>query len=152
MNKFHIAIISVLGLTLPAFSREELSQTERSLLQPEMETQIQPTGLNKADFATGNWSCLRDRLHNSGVDVFGFYNNIISGNVAGGRDSGHATYDHDIWLGAKFDLEKLFSWKGGQFAVSGINREGEDLTAKYIGSIYSTQQLVGGQRWFLYQV
>ncbi|MEA3188361.1 MAG: porin [Chthoniobacter sp.] len=152
MNKFHLAIISVLGLTLPAFSREELPQTERSLLQPEMETQIRPTGLNKADYATGNWWSYRDRLHDAGVDVFGFYNNIISGNVSGGLDSGHATYDHDIWLGAKFDLEKMFGWKGGLFAVSGINREGEDLTAKYIGSIYSTQQLVGGQRWFLYQV
>src|SRR5207249_4197712 len=131
------------------FTRKRFLRQNDAFFSRKMETQIKPTGLNKADFATGNWSGLRDRLHDSGVDVFGFYNNIISGNVAGGRDSGHATYDHDIWLGAKFDLEKLFSWKGGQFAVSGINREGEDLTAKYIGSIYSTQQLVGGQRWFL---
>ena len=36
--------------------------------------------------------------------------------------------------------------------VSGIDRAGEDLTRKYVGSIYSVQQMVGGQRPFLYQV
>src|SRR4030095_15292902 len=49
-------------------------------------------------------------------------------------------------------LGKLFSWKGGLFVVSGIDRAGEDLTRKYVGSIYSVQQMVGGQRPFLYQV
>ena len=58
----------------------------------------------------------------------------------------------DAFAGLKFDLEKLVGWKGGLFVVSGINRDGEDLTTKYIGSIYSVQQMVGGQRPFLYQV
>jgi hypothetical protein len=52
----------------------------------------------------------------------------------------------------KFNLEKLVGWKGGLFVVSGIDRAGEDLTSKYVGSIYSVQQMVGGQRPFLYQV
>lgn len=111
-----------------------------------------PPGWTQNGYATGNWGGYRDRLHQSGVDVFGFYNNIISGNVTGGLDPGHATYDHDIWAGLKFDLGKLLGCQGGQFVVSGIDRYGEDLTTKYIGSIYSTQQLVGGQRFFLYQV
>jgi Carbohydrate-selective porin len=42
--------------------------------------------------------------------------------------------------------------EGGLFVVSGIDRAGEDLTKKYVGSIYSVQQMVGGQRPFLYQV
>ncbi len=94
----------------------------------------------------------RERLFAAGVEVFGFYNSILNGNVSGGIHPRHATYVDDLWLGFKFDLEKLAGWKGGLFVVSGINRNGDDLTTRYIGSIFSTQQSVGGQRPFLYQV
>lgn len=122
------------------------------MLQPEHQAAVLPGGFNKADHLTGDWLGYRDRLQDSGMEVFGFYNSIVSGNVSGGRDPGHASYDDDFWVGLKFDLEKLLNWRGGQFVVSSVNRDGEDLTARHIGSIYSTQQLVGGQRPFLYQV
>ena len=86
------------------------------------------------------------------MDVFGFYNSIFNGNVSGGIHPRHATYVDGAWLKFKFDLEKLAGWNGGLFVVSGINRNGDDLTTRYIGSIFSTQQSVGGQRPFLYQV
>lgn len=152
--KSHLLLLSAI-LASPAFAQQEaepLTQTERSLLQAREEAAVLPGGFNKADYMTGDWGGLRDRLFQSGVEVFGFYNTIISGNVAGGIDPGNATYVHDTWVGLKFDLEKILGWNGGQFVVSGINRFGEDLTAKYIGSIYSTQQMVGGQRTFLYQL
>ena len=109
-------------------------------------------GFKKEDHITGDWDGYRERLFASGVEVFGFYNSILNGNVSGGTHPRHGTYVDDIWLGFKFDLEKLAGWKGGLFVVSGINRNGDDLTTKYIGSIFSTQQSVGGQRPFLYQV
>jgi porin len=84
--------------------------------------------------------------------VFGFYNSILNGNVSGGIHPRHATYVDDAFVGFKFDLDKLVGWRGGLFVVSGINRNGDDLTTKYVGSIFSTQQSVGGQRPFLYQV
>ncbi|MEO7932334.1 MAG: carbohydrate porin [Chthoniobacterales bacterium] len=152
MKALSPSLLAALLFAGTAFAEKPLTQTQQSLLQPEHETAIAPAGLSIDSLATGDWGGARTRLYRSGVDVFGFYNNIISGNVTGGRSSGHATYDHDIWLGVKFDLDVLFGWKGGQFVISGINREGEDLTNKYIGSIYSTQQLVGGQRTFLYQL
>lgn len=129
-----------------------LSRTDRSILQARDEAAVQPGGFEKADHITGDWGGARARLFESGVEVFGFYNSILNGNVSGGIHPRHATYVDDIWLGFKFDLEKLAGWKGGLFVVSGINRNGDDLTTKYIGSIFSTQQSVGGQRPFLYQV
>jgi len=125
---------------------------ERSILQAQDEAAVQPGDFNKADHLTGDWGGYRDRWENSGVEFFGFYNSILNGNVSGGIHPNHATYVDDLWLGVKFDLEKLFGWQGGQFVVSGINRNGDDLTSRYIGSIFSTQQSVGGQRPFLYQV
>lgn len=50
------------------------------------------------------------------------------------------------------DREKLVGWRGGLFVVSGINRNGDDLTTRDVRSIYSVQQCVGGQRPFLYQL
>ena len=129
-----------------------ISPTNRSVLRARDEAAVAPGGFNRADHMTGDWGGLRDRLFNSGVEVFGFYNSILNGNVSGGTHPRHATYVDDAWLGVKFNLEKLFGWRGGLFVVSGINRNGDDLTAKYIGSIFSTQQSVGGQRPFLYQV
>jgi porin len=129
------------------------SDSEPSIFQPEMEVEVPSGGgFNKADYATGDWGGYRTQLWAAGVEVFAFYNSIFSGNVSGGIHPGHATYVDDAWLGVKFDLEKLLGWGGGQFVISGINRDGNDLTHKYIGSIYSTQQMVGGQRTFLYQV
>jgi porin len=131
---------------------ESLPETEQSIFQPEMEVAVPPGGFMKWDHATGDWSGYRDRLQAAGVEVFAFYNSIFSGNIRGGTHPRHATYVDDAWMGMRFDLEKLFGWDGEQFVVSGINRNGDDLTARYIGSIYSTQQMVGGQRPFLYQV
>jgi porin len=130
-----------------------LSRTNRSILQPEMEAQLpHPGGFKAADHMTGNWDGLRERLFNAGVEVFAFDNSIYNGNVSGGIHPRHSTIVNDAYAGLKFDLEKVVGWQGGLFVISGIDRAGEDLTSKYVGSIYSVQQSVGGQRPFLYQV
>ena len=118
-----------------------------------MEAQVQrPSPFVAADHMTGDWGGAREQLFNAGIDVFVFDNSITNGNVTGGIHPGHATIVNDVFAGVKFDLEKLVGWRDGLFVVSGIDRAGEDLTNKYVGSIYSVQQSVGGQRPFLYQV
>ena len=154
MNRLSFALLCSLTLAGQSLAQDAvpLSRTNRSLIPAQDQAAVQSRGFKKEDHITGDWWGYRDRLHESGVEVFGFYNSIYNGNVTGGIHPHHATYVDDIWLGFKFDLEKLVGWKGGLFVVSGINRNGDDLTTKYIGSIFSTQQSVGGQRPFLYQV
>jgi porin len=129
-----------------------LSRTNRSLIPVQDQPAVEPGGFKKEDHITGDWGGFRERLFESGVEVFGFYNSILNGNVSGGIHPRHATYVDDAFVGFKFDLDKLVGWRGGLFVVSGINRNGDDLTTKYVGSIFSAQQSVGGQRPFLYQV
>ncbi len=139
------AIAFVLALTSAVFGQDTIpiSRTNRSILQPEMESQIQrPSGFTAADHMLGDCGGWRERLFAAGVEVFAFDNSIYNGNVSGGIHPGHATIVNDAFAGLKFDLEKLFSWQGGLFVVSGIDRAGEDLTRKYVGSIYSVQQMV----------
>src|SRR5438067_13323851 len=101
---------------------------------------------------TGDWGRWRERLFSAGVEVFAFDNSIYNGNVSAGTHPGHATIVNDAFAGLKFNLEKLVGWKGALFVVSGIDRAGEALTKKYVGSIDSVLQMGGGQRPFLYQV
>jgi porin len=139
--------------SLHAQDGDRVPRTTRSVLQSEMEAQVQrPSAFVAADHMTGDLGGARERLFDAGVDVFMFDNSIYNGNVAGGIHPGHATIVNDLFAGVKFDLEKLFGWRDALFVVSGIDRAGEDLTNKYVGSIYSVQQMVGGQRPFLYQV
>src|SRR5205814_9601173 len=143
------AIAFVLVFTSAAVAQDTIpiSRTNRSILQPEMEAQIEePSGFVAADHMVGDRGGWRERLFAAGVEVFAFDNSIFNGNVSGGIHPGHATIVNDAFAGLKFDLEKLFGWKGGLFVISGIDRAGSDLTTKYVGSIYSLQQMGGGQR------
>jgi porin len=154
VNKFVLLLLCALSAARAIFAQDAvpLSRTNRSLIPTQDQPEVEPGGFKKEDHITGDWGGYRERLFASGIEVFGFYNSILNGNVSGGIHPGHATYVDDAWLGFKFDLEKLVGWRGGLFVVSGINRNGDDLTKKYVGSIFSTQQSVGGQRPFLYQV
>src|SRR3977135_1228504 len=154
LTRIRVVIICALVSVAAVFGQDAvpLSRTTRSLIPVQDQPAVRPGGFKKEDHISGDWGGSRERLFESGVEVFGFYNSILNGNVTGGIHPRHATYVDDIWLGFKFDLEKLVGWRGGLFVVSGINRNGDDLTTKYVGSIFSTQQSVGGQRPFLYQV
>jgi porin len=154
MKALHIVLIFSLVLAGNIVAQDAVppSRTNRSIIPTQDQPAVEPGGFKKEDHITGDWDGYRQRLFASGVEVFGFYNSILNGNVSGGTHPRHGTYVDDAWLGFKFDLEKLIGWKDGLFVVSGINRNGDDLTTKYIGSIFSTQQSVGGQRPFLYQV
>ena len=154
MTRIRVGIICALVPAAAVFAQNALplSRTNRSLIPVQDQPAVEPGGFKKEDHITGDWGGSRERLFESGVEVFGFYNSILNGNVSGGIHSRHATYVDDAFVGFKFDLDKLVGWRGGLFVVSGINRNGDDLTTRYVGSIFSTQQSVGGQRPFLYQV
>src|SRR3982074_2497677 len=154
MNKISVLLICALvpAGALHGQDAVPLSRTTRSLIPVQDQPAVEPGGFKTEDHISGDWGGARERLFESGVEVFGFYNSILNGNVSGGIHPRHATYVDDAFVGFKFDLNKLVGWRGGLFVVSGINRNGDDLTTKYVGSIFSTQQSVGGQRPFLYQV
>ncbi|MGB8340837.1 MAG: carbohydrate porin [Chthoniobacterales bacterium] len=102
-------------------------------------------------YATGDWDGERAKLLDEGVEPFLYYTAIFSGNPVGGFRQG-ATYVDDYYFGFNLDLSKLVGWAGGNFTISGVNRDGLGLTDHYIRSRYDVQQTVGGQTIFLYQV
>ena len=103
-----------------------------------------------SDRLTGDWGGQRSTLAESGVDVFAYFNAIVSSNVSGGLRR-ETNYAGDTFAGVKFDLDKLAGWDDTTMVVTGINRHGSDITPA-VGSQYSVMQLVGGQTTFLYNV
>src|SRR5438067_13815733 len=91
---FRCALAFVLASTIAAWAQDTIpiSRTTRSMLQPAMEAQIlKPTGFTPADYMTGDWGGLCERLFNAGVEVLAFGNSFYNGNVSGAIHPGHAT-------------------------------------------------------------
>jgi hypothetical protein len=115
MKQWLFILISSLALSVPAVAQDAvpLSRTNRSIIPTQDQPAVQPGGFTKEDHITGDWDGYRERLFASGVEVFGFYNSILNGNVSGGTHPRHGTYVDDAWLGFKFDLR---NWPGGRAA------------------------------------
>ena len=78
------------------------------------------------DYLTGDWNGKRTEWANSGVSFFGYYNAIGAANVSGGIEH-DSSYAGDLFIGAKFDLEKLIGWDSTVFTLSGIDRHGRSI-------------------------
>jgi porin len=98
---------------------------------------------------TGDWGGPRNTLYDEGISIFANYTNNIAGNPVGGKSAGF-TYCDNFTFGLDLDLEKLISWKGGTVTVSGLNRDGSNLSEKNIGNQFTVQQVFGGSAVMFY--
>ena len=101
---------------------------------------------------SGNWDGLRKALRDKGIDPFVYWTGIASGNPVGGAKPGHTTAVDDFYMGVNLDPSKFTDWRGATITISGVNRDGRGLTNNYVESIYNSQQCVGGQSLFFYQL
>ncbi len=99
---------------------------------------------------TGDWGGARTAQEEAGYKFFAYYNAIFAANVDGGNST-DSSYAGDLFMGAEFDLEKIFGWDNTKFVLSGINRHGRSID-EAVGGQYSVMQCVGGQNAFLYNV
>lgn len=102
------------------------------------------------DRLTGDWNGERTKQEEAGFKYFAYYNAIFAANVDGGNST-DSSYAGDLFMGAEFDLEKIFGWDSTKFVLSGINRHGRSIDDA-VGGQYSVMQCVGGQNAFLYNV
>ena len=114
------------------------------LLDPDRARGSGPT-LRNADSLTGNWGGYRDRLSEDyGLALIGDYTSESAGNPVGGQRQG-VTYTHNIGLALFADLGKLLGLDETVFLVSGSDRAGTSLSARYVGNVYAVQQIFGGE-------
>jgi porin len=98
---------------------------------------------------TGDWWGVRNMLDDSGVEISASYTNNIAGNPVGGNSQSFA-YADNFSFGIQFDLEKLIKWHGLTLTVSGLDRNGSNLSARNIGNQFTVQQVYGTQTAVFY--
>ncbi|WP_458070846.1 carbohydrate porin [Rhodanobacter sp. BL-MT-08] len=92
---------------------------------------------------TGAWGGERQRLHDDGIDLSADYVGEFATNTSGG-DRNTSAYADQIHIGATFDFEKLWGWKGGSFVISINDRNGDQLDKKAsLGTLLETQEIYG---------
>lgn len=105
---------------------------------------------NTSPYLFGDWHGARSRLADRGVDFSFKYTSEVAHNDAGGTRP--LTRYADQWeLGAAFDLDKLWGWRGARFEVTMNDRNGRDLDADaQLGTYQQVQEVYGrGQTWHL---
>jgi porin len=161
-----LAIAPAQGQTIAALKTGEVQVAAPAADQPAQsnvqataqKTPAQPAGgaQNESwitgDHISGNWDGLRKALRDKGIDPFVYWTGIVSGNPVGGAKQGHTTAVDDFYMGVNLDLSKFTDWRGATITISGVNRDGRGLTNNYVQSQYNSQQSVGGQSLFFYQL
>ena len=93
---------------------------------------------------SGDWWGVRNFLDDSGIEISASYTNNIAGNPVGGRSQAFA-YADNTSFGVQLDFEKLVGWHGATLTISGLDRNGSNLSAQDIGNQFTVQQVYGGQ-------
>lgn len=103
----------------------------------------------EGDALLGDWWGTRNYLDDAGVEISATYTNNIAGNVVGGLSRGFA-YADNFSFGVALDMEKLVNWQGATITVSGLNRDGNNLSQRNIGNQFTVQQVYGGSAVMFY--
>ncbi len=101
------------------------------------------------DYLTGTWGGHRQKMEDSGVKVSLTYEQDLAGNPVGGLDQG-ITNSGSIELKVLLDLEKLLGWEDTSLLIRAVDRNGRDLSARYIGNYFPVQQDFGTET-FMFQ-
>jgi porin len=96
----------------------------------------------------GDWAGLRTKMEDFGITPTLTYESDIAGNPSGGKSQGVA-YADNIGLGLLFDLDKLVGLEGGSFLISMSQRDGDSLSQKRVGNVFTIQQVYGGETFHL---
>ena len=95
-----------------------------------------------------DWDGLLPKLEDWGITPTLTYESDSAGNASGGRSQGFA-YADNIGLGLLFDLEKLIDLVGGSVLLSMSQRDGNSLSQKRVGNVFTIQQVYGGETYHL---
>jgi porin len=98
---------------------------------------------------SGDWWGIRNMIDDSGVELSASYTNNIAGNPVGGRSQGFS-YADNTSFGAQFNLGQIIGWHGLHLTVSGLDRNGTNLSSRNIGNQFTVQQVYGAETAVFY--
>lgn len=102
-------------------------------------------------YMIGDWAGERSRLEEKGVTFNSTFTCDLLGNVSGGKGQG-ARYDHSLGWDINFDLEKFAGIRQTQFHVSGLWRQGQNLSKTVIGNDLVVSTIYGHEQFRFYSL
>jgi porin len=103
------------------------------------------------DYFFGDWAGKRKELSEKGIDITSNYTTDLLTNVHGGIRENRFRYDSSLGLDINADLEKLAGLDGLQFHVSGVYRQGKNLSGD-IGNRFPPSSIYGSEYVQLYNL
>ena len=100
-------------------------------------------------YMTGEWGGTREDAAEKGVTFDSSFVCDVLADVSGGRKQA-ARYDSSMGWDINFDLEKLAQVKNTQFHVSGLWRQGRNLSKDVIGNDLVTSSIFGSEQFRFY--
>jgi carbohydrate-selective porin OprB len=96
----------------------------------------------------GDWGGIRTGLEQYGIKPSLDLEVDTAANPSGGKREG-ITEASNLGLDLLFDLDKIGGIKGGSFLLQFSERWGDSLSKQYIGNLFDTQQVYGGETFRL---
>jgi porin len=108
-----------------------------------------PACSEEQQYMFGDWNCLREELANDGVTFGSTFTADVLGDVYGGMKQG-ARYDHSMGWDVNFDLERFVGLEGTQFHISGLWRQGQNLSRAVVGNDLTCSTIFGNEQFRFY--
>lgn len=123
--------------------RPHLLATAVGLLAAALATSARADDSYAAHTLSGDWGGARTRLHDRGIDLSADYVGEWLHNTSGGTRHASA-YADQIHLGAAFDFDRLWGWRGASLHVDITNRNGHQLDQRAgLGTLLETHEIYG---------
>jgi len=108
------------------------------------------TGKEPCEGMTGNWWGARHKLEEKGITPISTYVFNVLANPVGGK-SQCIRYNHSMGWDLDLDLEKIANYLGSHFHISGLWRQGENLSTS-IGNDLVVSTIFGHQQFRFYSL
>ncbi|MFA5255431.1 MAG: carbohydrate porin [Candidatus Omnitrophota bacterium] len=158
MRKTFALILALIFAAAPAYPSYNPSyiaiEKEDDILDAAEEEAIElavkrPLRLERNSYMIGDWNGKREELAKKGVTFSSTFTVDELGNVSGGMKQA-ARFDSSMGWDVNFDLEKFAGLIGTQFHISGLWRQGQNLSKAAIGNDLVVSTIYGHEQFRFY--
>ena len=152
MRKTLAVLLALTFTSAPAYSSYNPSYLAQQKEEKKLERMGQiPASSEMQQYMFGDWKSLREEIENAGVTFSSTFTMDELGNVAGGMKQG-ARFDSSMGWDVNFDLEKFAGLIGTQFHISGLWRQGQNLSKAVIGNDIVASTIYGHEQFRFYSL
>ena len=153
MKRYALTALLCIALISPAYAsyNPSLAAMEKEQAKLEAMGGKFASCSQEQQYMFGDWKCLREEIANEGVLFSSTFTCDVLGDVSGGKQRA-VRYDHSMGWDINFDLEKFAQIQDTQFHISGLWRQGRNLSKEVIGNDLVASSIFGSEQFRFYAI